>query len=249
MRAILGHVDGVPWIVLTLLYGTGMRLMECLRLRVQSIDFAQNEITVRDGKGGKDRRTVLPQTVKPALQTHLATVKKIHQSDLREGFGRAELPNALARKYPAADASFHTLRHSFATELLRQGSDIRTVQELLGHAESVLQGLGLPYRVMTLATGDLGFSAACTYDIEVWLPGQQAYREISSCSNFLDFQARRGAIRYRPTGEKKSRLVHTLNGSGLAVGRTLLAIVENYQKEDGSIGVPEVLAPYLESRI
>jgi seryl-tRNA synthetase len=103
--------------------------------------------------------------------------------------------------------------------------------------------------VVTLCSGDLGFSATKTYDIEVWLPGQQAYREISSCSNFLDFQARRGSIRYRPAGEKKSRLVNTLNGSGLAVGRTLLAIVENYQEEDGSIGVPEVLVPYLESRI
>jgi seryl-tRNA synthetase len=123
------------------------------------------------------------------------------------------------------------------------------LESLLADAEKILQMLGLHYRVVTLCSGDLGFSATKTYDIEVWLPGQQAYREISSCSNFLDFQARRGSIRYRPTGEKKSRLVHTLNGSGLAVGRTLLAIVENYQKEDGSIGLPEVLVPYLESRI
>ena len=103
VREILRHVDGVPWIVLTLLYGTGMRLMECLRLRVQNIDFAQKEVTVRDGKGGKDRRTVLPQTVKPALQTHLATVKKIHQSDLREGFGRADpgLGNLPMRRWRA----------------------------------------------------------------------------------------------------------------------------------------------------
>ena len=123
------------------------------------------------------------------------------------------------------------------------------LESLLADAEKILQLLGLHYRVVTLCSGDLGFSATKTYDIEVWLPGQQAYREISSCSNFLDFQARRGSIRYRPTGEKKSRLVHTLNGSGLAVGRTLLAIVENYQKENGSIEVPKVLAPYLESRI
>ncbi len=123
------------------------------------------------------------------------------------------------------------------------------LESLLADAEKILQMLGLHYRVVTLCSGDLGFSATKTYDIEVWLPGQQAYREISSCSNFLDFQARRGSIRYRPAGEKKSRLVHTLNGSGLAVGRTLLAIVENYQEEDGSIGVPEVLVPYLESRI
>ncbi len=123
------------------------------------------------------------------------------------------------------------------------------LESLLADAEEILQLLGLHYRVVTLCSGDLGFSATKTYDIEVWLPGQQAYREISSCSNFLDFQARRGSIRYRPTGEKKSRLVHTLNGSGLAVGRTLLAIIENYQRDDGSIGVPEVLEPYLESRI
>ncbi len=122
------------------------------------------------------------------------------------------------------------------------------LESLLADAESVLQLLGLHYRVVTLCTGDLGFSATKTYDIEVWLPGQQAYREISSCSNFLDFQARRGSIRYRPEGQKKSRLVHTLNGSGLAVGRTLVAVMENYQQEDGSIRIPEVLKPYFEQR-
>jgi len=122
------------------------------------------------------------------------------------------------------------------------------LEALLNDAETVLQMLNLHYRVVTLCTGDLGFSATKTYDIEVWLPGQQAYREISSCSNFLDFQARRGGIRYRPGGQNKSRLVHTLNGSGLAVGRTLLAIMENYQQEDGSILLPEVLKPYFESR-
>ena len=123
------------------------------------------------------------------------------------------------------------------------------LESLLKDAEKVLQLLGLHYRVVTLCSGDLGFSATKTYDIEVWLPGQQAYREISSCSNFLDFQARRGAIRYRPEGEKKSKLVHTLNGSGLAVGRTLVAIMENYQQKDGTIAIPEVLKPYISSRI
>ena len=123
------------------------------------------------------------------------------------------------------------------------------LETLLEDAEKVLQLLGLHYRVVTLCSGDLGFSATKTYDIEVWLPGQQAYREISSCSNFLDFQARRGAIRSRPEGEKKSRLVHTLNGSGLAVGRTLVAIMENYQQQDGTIAIPEVLKPYITSRI
>ncbi len=118
------------------------------------------------------------------------------------------------------------------------------LESLLADAEEVLQMLELPYRVVSLCTGDLGFSAAKTYDIEVWLPSQQTYREISSCSNCLDFQARRAGIRYRPKGEQKSRLVHTLNGSGLAVGRTLLAIMENYQEADGSIKLPKVLAPY-----
>jgi seryl-tRNA synthetase len=122
------------------------------------------------------------------------------------------------------------------------------LEELLGEAEEVLQLLGLHYRVVNLCSGDLGFSSTKTYDIEVWLPGQQTYREISSCSNFLDFQARRGSIRYRPEGQKKSKLVHTLNGSGLAVGRTLLAILETYQQEDGTVAIPEVLQPYFENR-
>jgi len=122
------------------------------------------------------------------------------------------------------------------------------LESLLADAEEVLQLLGLHYRVVKLCSGDLGFSSTQTYDIEVWLPGQETYREISSCSNFLDFQARRGGIRYRPNGQKKSRLVHTLNGSGLAVGRTLLAILENYQQEDGSIKIPDILAPYFKNR-
>ena len=122
------------------------------------------------------------------------------------------------------------------------------LESLLVNAEEILQLLGLHYRVVTLCSGDLGFSATKTYDIEVWIPSQETYREISSCSNFLDFQARRGSIRYRPEGQKKSTLVHTLNGSGLAIGRTLLAIMENYQQEDGSIAIPEVLQPYFEKR-
>ncbi|MFP3982266.1 MAG: serine--tRNA ligase [Desulfurivibrionaceae bacterium] len=123
------------------------------------------------------------------------------------------------------------------------------LESLMSDAEEVLRLLDLPYRVVTLCTGDLGFSATKTYDIEVWMPAQEKYREISSCSNFLDFQARRGGIRYRPKGEKKSALVHTLNGSGLAVGRTLAAIYENCQQEDGSIKLPEILKPYFESRL
>ncbi len=118
-------------------------------------------------------------------------------------------------------------------------------EKLTHDAEEVLQKLGLHYRVVALCTADLSASSAKTYDIEVWLPGQQLYREISSCSNFLDYQARRANIRYRPEGGKKAELVHTLNGSGLAIGRTWVAIVENYQQADGSVLVPEVLRPYL----
>ncbi|HEX3553380.1 MAG TPA: serine--tRNA ligase [Thermoanaerobaculia bacterium] len=118
------------------------------------------------------------------------------------------------------------------------------LEELTGHAEVVLQLLELPYRVMTLSTGDMGFGAAKTYDLEVWLPGQQAYREISSCSNCEDFQARRANLRYRPAGGGKTRLLHTLNGSGLAVGRTLIAVLENYQQPDGSVLIPKALRPY-----
>jgi len=118
-------------------------------------------------------------------------------------------------------------------------------EALTGHAETVLQRLGLPYRVVTLCTGDLGFSSRKTYDLEVWLPGQQTYREISSCSNFGDFQARRLQARWRNPATGKPELLHTLNGSGLAVGRTLVAVLENYQQADGRIGVPEALRPYL----
>ena len=115
------------------------------------------------------------------------------------------------------------------------------LEQLTGHAETVLQKLGLPYRVVTLCTGDLGFSATKTYDLEVWLPGQQKYREISSCSNFGDFQARRLQARWRNPETGKPELVHTINGSGLAIGRTLVAVMENYQDADGNIVVPEVL--------
>ncbi|HSE48731.1 MAG TPA: serine--tRNA ligase [Terriglobales bacterium] len=119
------------------------------------------------------------------------------------------------------------------------------LEKLTRDAESVLQKLGLHYRVVTLCTADMGFSAAKTYDIEVWLPGQKLFREISSCSNFEAFQARRAGIRYRPEGAKKTEYVHTLNGSGLAVGRTWLAILENYQQKDGSVVIPEPLRAYV----
>ena len=119
------------------------------------------------------------------------------------------------------------------------------LERMVGCAENVLKRLGLPYRTMVLSTGDIGFAAAKTYDVEVWLPGQDAYREISSCSNCGDFQARRMRARYRPAGDKGTRFVHSLNGSGVAVGRCLIAVMENYQQADGSIEVPEALRPYM----
>ena len=119
------------------------------------------------------------------------------------------------------------------------------LESLTRNAETVLERLGLPYRTMLLCTGDMGFAAAKTYDIEVWLPSQQAYREISSCSNTEAFQARRASIKFRTAGTGKAEFAHTLNGSGLAIGRTLIAILENYQQKDGSVVVPEVLRPYV----
>ena len=119
------------------------------------------------------------------------------------------------------------------------------LEQLTGHAEMILQKLELPYRKVILCGGDIGFSASKTYDLEVWLPSQNTYREISSCSNFRDFQARRMKARYRNAETGKPELLHTLNGSGLAIGRTLVAILENYQQQDGSVRVPEVLQPYM----
>jgi len=130
-------------------------------------------------------------------------------------------------------------------QLVEPAKSWEALEELTGHAEKILQLLDLPYRVVTLCGGDLGFGAAKTYDIEVWVPGQDKYREISSCSNMLDFQARRMKARWRNPETGKPELLHTLNGSGLAVGRTLLAVLENYQRADGSIEVPEVLRPYM----
>lgn len=140
-------------------------------------------------------------------------------------------------------------QHQFnKVELVKFVTPDRSYEELerlLTDAEEVLQRLGLPYRVVKLCTGDLGFSAAKTYDIEVWLPGQECYREISSCSNFEAFQARRAGIRFRPEGSRKTEFLHTLNGSGLAVGRTVVAILENCQQADGSVIIPEVLRRYM----
>jgi seryl-tRNA synthetase len=130
-------------------------------------------------------------------------------------------------------------------QLVRPDASYAALEQLTGHAESILQKLELPYRVVTLCSGDIGFSAAKTYDLEVWLPGQQKYREISSCSNFEAFQARRMQARWRNPETGKPELLHSINGSGLAVGRTLVAVMENYQQADGSIRVPYVLKNYM----
>ncbi len=133
-------------------------------------------------------------------------------------------------------------------QMVHPDESYAALEQLLGHAETILQKLGLPYRVVKLCTGDMGFSAALTYDIEVWLPAQNTYREISSCSNFEAFQARRMQARFRNT-QGKPELLHTLNGSGLAVGRTLVAVLENYQQADGSVVIPEVLRPYMGGKV
>jgi len=130
-------------------------------------------------------------------------------------------------------------------QMVRPEDSEATLESLTEHAEKILQKLELPYRVMALCTGDIGFSSTKTYDLEVWLPGQSAYREISSCSSFGDFQARRMQARWRNPETGKPELLHTLNGSGLAVGRTLVAVLENYQQEDGSVVIPEVLRSYM----
>lgn len=130
-------------------------------------------------------------------------------------------------------------------QFVRPDESEAALETLTGHAEAILKKLELPFRTIILCGGDIGFSAARTYDIEVWVPSQGKYREISSCSNFRDFQARRLKSRWRNPDSGKPELLHTLNGSGLAVGRTLVAIIENYQQADGSIVIPEVLRPYM----
>ena len=146
---------------------------------------------------------------------------------------------------PGADR-LHQFDKVELVKITLQESSFDELDSLTANAETILKRLGLPYRVVVLATGDMGNASAKTFDIEVWLPSQGTYREISSCSNCTDFQARRAKIRYRPAPGAKPRLCHTLNGSGLAVGRTWLAILENYQNEDGSVTIPEALRPYMD---
>ena len=195
-----------------------------------------------------------------ATDFYLSPTAEVQLTNLHRGEVLDE--EQLPRKYCAFTPCFRAEAGSYGKDVrglirLHQFNKVELVQlthpdrstealtELTGHAEAVLQGLDLPYRVVSLCTGDLGFSAARTTDLEVWLPGQQNYREISSCSSFTDFQARRTKLRYRPAQGGKARLVHTVNGSGLAVGRTMVAVLENYQQADGSVVIPEVLRPYM----
>jgi seryl-tRNA synthetase len=182
-------------------------------------------------------------------------VTNLYRSEVLDG---AQLPISLTAYTPCfrseagsygKDVRGIIRQHQFQkVELVKFSSpedSYEQLEKLTAHAEAVLQRLGLHYRVVTLCTGDMGFSSAKTYDIEVWLPGQQLFREISSCSNFEAFQARRADIRFRREGSRKTEFVHTLNGSGLAVGRTWLALLENYQRADGSVTIPEALRPYM----
>ncbi|MBM7601346.1 seryl-tRNA synthetase [Virgibacillus halotolerans] len=180
-------------------------------------------------------------------------------------YHRDEILTDLPKQYVAFSANFRSEAGSAGRDtrgLIRQHQfnkvelvhfskpeeSYQTLETLTGNAEKVLQLLELPYRVMSMCTGDLGFTAAKKYDIEVWIPSQDTYREISSCSNFEDFQARRAGIRFRRDAKGKPEYVHTLNGSGLAIGRTVAAILENYQQEDGSVVIPEVLRPYMRGK-
>ncbi|QSX35280.1 serine--tRNA ligase [Shewanella avicenniae] len=195
-----------------------------------------------------------------AQSLHLIPTAEVPLTNLARDmiFDEAELPIKLTAHTPCfrseagsygKDTRGLIRQHQFdkveLVQLVKPEDSMAALEQLTAHAETVLQKLGLPYRVVSLCTGDMGFSAAKTYDIEVWLPAQNTYREISSCSNMKDFQARRMQARYRAVNDKKPSLIHTLNGSGLAVGRTLVAVIENYQNADGSISVPEVLKPYM----
>lgn len=189
------------------------------------------------------------------IPTAEVPVTNIHRGEILRG---ADLPLCYTAYTPCfrkeagsygKDTRGLVRQHQFnkveLVKFVRPEESYRELENLTGDAENVLQLLGLPYRVVELCTADLGFSAAKTYDLEVWLPAQNTYREISSCSNFEDFQARRASIRFREDDRAKPEFVHTLNGSGLAVGRTVVAILENFQQADGTVAIPEVLRPYM----
>ena len=188
------------------------------------------------------------------IPTAEVPVTNLHRDEILEG---EKLPIRYVAYSPCfrSEAGAHgrdtrglTRQHQFnkveMVKFTRPEDSFQELESLTGNAEEVLKQLGLPYRVVCLCTADLGFSSAKTYDLEVWMPGQKMYREISSCSNFMDFQARRARIRFRRAPGEKPEFVHTINGSGLAVGRTLAALLETYQNEDGSISIPEALWPY-----
>ncbi len=198
-------------------------------------------------EGEDDKRYLIP--------TSEVALVNIYRDEILE---EADLPVYLTAFTPCfrAEAGSHgrdvrgLIRlHQFnkveLVKLVEPEQSFNELEKLTENAEGVLEALGLPYQRVTLSSGDMGLAAAKTYDLEVWLPGMDAYREISSCSNTTDYQSRRSKIRYRPAGEKKPKLVHMLNGSGLAVGRTVVAILENYQQKDGSVVVPEVLRPFM----
>ena len=189
------------------------------------------------------------------IPTAEVPVTNLHREEILEA-------DSLPRKYVSFTPCFRSEAGSYGKDvrglfrqhqfhkvelvkLVKPESSMAELEAMVEDAEEILKRLGLAYRLMLLSTGDMGFASAKTYDIEVWLPGQDAYREISSCSNCTDFQARRASLRYRAEARSKPRFLHTLNGSGLAVGRTLIAVLENYQQADGSVVVPEVLRPYM----
>lgn len=207
--------------------------------------FAEDLFRIPDAQGDKDLFLI------PTAEVPVTNL-------LRESVYTGELPLKKVAHTPCfrseagsygRDTRGMIRQHQFdkveLVQFVAAGQSEAGLEELTGHAEAILQKLALPYRKVVLCGGDLGFSAAKTYDLEVWLPGQQKYREISSCSNFMDYQARRMQARWRNPETGKPELLHTLNGSGLAVGRTLVAVLENYQEADGSVVVPQVLRPYM----
>ena len=199
---------------------------------------------------GEDQFTLIPTAEVPL--TNLVREQILSKDDLPKKF-TAHTPcfRSEAGSY-GKDTRGMIRQHQFEkvelVQIVKPEDSYQALEELTLHAEKVLQLLELPYRVVALCAGDIGFGAAKTYDLEVWLPGQNTYREISSCSNFEDFQARRLEARFKRSPQEKAELVHTLNGSGLAIGRTLVAILENYQQEDGRIQIPRILQPYLNEK-
>jgi seryl-tRNA synthetase len=216
---------------------------DCLFGTGQLPKFAEDLFHLTDERGF----SLIPTAEVPLTNLHRGEV--LSEDDLPKAFcAHTSCFRSEAGSY-GKDTRGLIRQHEFRkVELVRYAhpdTSFEALELMTGHAEAILRKLGLPYRVIVLCTGDMGFSSRKTYDLEVWLPGQQKYREISSCSNCGDFQARRADIRFKPRTGKKTEFVHTLNGSGLAVGRTLVAVMENYQNADGSITVPDVLRPYM----